>query len=278
MRPDGSHQRPIVRASSDIVKLSWSPDGEWIAYEIRTQEGVCSQLYVVRADGTHVRRLKHDRWCYSDPAWSPDGGRIAFSRSGHGGFTSVWLMNVDGSDLRQLTHGVKVDTNPSWSPDGTTIAFSRDRLLGGLPSIWLMDADGTNQHELRTASAACEQSTEPDWSPEGHWIAFTRDCNTLGPADDPMAERYWSDVFVVRPDGTDLRRLTNAALPRAGTNGSPAWSSDGKRIVFASDRARSDLRDVYVMNADGTGQKRLTRRAGESVASRPHSPDWGPRR
>jgi TolB protein len=236
-----------------------------IAYAIYPREGYCSQLYLVRADGTGAKRLGHDR-CSRDVAWSPDGSRIAFSKESRGGIST---MKVDGSDLRQLTHGD--DFEPAWSPDGTTIAFVQEPLVG---SLWLMDADGTNQHQLRTPSryAYCEGSSEPDWSPDGHWIAFTRECSASGPGDDPNATRDWSNIFVVRPDGTGLRLLTNAGLRRNFYNDSPAWSPDGKRIVFASDRGWT-RGDIYVMNADGTGQKRLTRLPGWSGF-----PDWGARR
>jgi Tol biopolymer transport system component len=269
MRPDGRHQRPIMRAPDEVVNLSWSPDGEWIAYAIYLRESHCSQLYLVRADGTGAKRLGHNR-CSGDPAWSPDGSRIAFSKSA-GGFSGggISTMKVDGSDLRQLTHGNRLpDFAPAWSPDGTTIAFVQDPQV---PSLWLMDADGTNQHRLRTPSryAYCEGSSEPDWSPDGHWIAFTRICGAYDPS-----LRTWSNIFVVRPDGTGLRPLTDAGLRRKFSNDSPAWSPDGKRIVFVSDRgAKASLSDIYVMNADGTRQKRLTRLPGWSGF-----PAWGARR
>lgn len=137
-------------------------------------------------------------------------------------------MKVEGGDLRQLTRGNRIpDFAPAWSPDGATIAFTRDPLA---PSLWLMDADGTNLHRLRTPSryAYCDQSSQPDWSPDGHWIAFIRICGVFEPS-----LRTWSNIFVVRPDGTGLRPLTNAGLRRKFSNDSPAWSPDGKRIVVS---------------------------------------------
>jgi Tol biopolymer transport system component len=160
-------------------------------------------------------------------------------------------MKVDGSDVRQLTHS-ESDYEPAWSPDSTRIAFIRDYARS---SLWLVDADGTNQHHLKTPfRSPCERSSAPDWSPDGHWIAFTRTC-----IDDVLNE-HSSNIFVVRPEGTGLRPLTNASLQRNISNDSPAWSPDGKRIVFVSyggaSRDKASHSDIYVMNADGTGQKR----------------------
>jgi TolB protein len=211
------------------------------------------------AEGTHVRRLRHDGWCSENPAWSSDGRRLAFSRRppGVNGKTSIWTMNVDGTDLRRLTQGdLDLDLDPSWSPDETTITFVR-----ALHGIWLVDADGGNERQLTTH----EQDQQPDWSSDGEWISFSREDGEYQGS--TGSTRAWVDICVVRPDGSDLQRLTT----HAGVNDWPAWSPDGKRIVFASDRAHEDLMDIYVMNADGTQQKRLTRPGFNSW------PDWGAR-
>ena len=249
MPPDGTHQRPITRAPGNVVAPTWSPDGKWIAYRTaETLKKTCPQLYVMRADGTRARRLTHDGGCYGAPAWSPDGRRLAFARRrGEVGNDPIWTMNVDGTGLRRLTQSDESNQDPAWSPDGTMIAFTPI-----YPSaIWLINADGTNEHRLTKPSNEDEGDFQPDWSPDGEWIAFSR-------SDDPTegrgGTRYRHDIYVVRPDGTGLRKLTR----HAGANFVPAWSPDGKRIVFASDRKHSDLMDIYAMNADGGGQKRLT--------------------
>lgn len=278
MRPDGTQQRPIAGSPRDVSVASWSPDGRRIVFA-RWRGGSCPvELYVMRADGTRIRRLTErdpdpvmPSTCYGRLAWSPDGRRIVFTKTGGGGWAVIWVMNIDGSGARQLTHRDENDdgddTDPAWSPDGSTIAFSRGPATA--PTLWLMDADGTNQHQLDIASPGCGGGQEPDWSPEGEWIAFARSCaRSVG-----GKKKYWSDIWLIRPDGTDLRRLTDARAS-SDTNKSPAWSPDGKRIVFESlvSRSRYEDDDIYVMNADGTGQKRLVRLLSYTIA-----PDWGAR-
>jgi TolB protein len=264
MRPDGTHKRLIARAPLDVGPATWSPNGKWIAYNrTRPPGGVCPQLYLMRADGTRVRRLAHDRWCYNNPAWSPDGRRMAFQRFRGTGVVSkfsIWSMNVNGTGLRRLTD--EDDNSPAWSPDGTTIAFERDP-----GHIWLMDADGSNQRPLTTPpDGAPVPDSGPDWSPNGSWIAFTREHE---PHEGRSGgTRYREDIYVIRTDGTGLKRLTR----RAGVNFGPVWSPNGKWIVFSSDRAHEDLMDVYVMNADGRRQKRLTKGPVDH-----YSQDWRPR-
>jgi len=223
---------------------------------------------MMRADGTRVRRLAHDSYCYDNAAWSPDGRRMAFLRYRTGGLGSkysIWAMNVDGTGLRRLTNGNR-DHDPAWSPDGMTIAFARNYP----EAIWLMNADGSDQRQLTTprqdTDSGDEEDFGPDWSPNSKWIAFSR-------VHEPHmgrtgGTRYRIDIYVIGTDGTGLRRLTRLA----GMNSWPAWSPDGRRIVFESDRSHEDLSDIYVMNGDGTRQTRLTK--GPVIHE---SPDWRPR-
>jgi TolB protein len=274
MRPDGTHQRRITSTPGFEAGAKWSPDGARILYT-KDPQTLCPkpQLFVMQADGTRLRRITRDRGCYSNPAWSPDGRRIVFTRcSGRCTQFSLWTLNVNGSGLRRLTHGT-LDLSPAWSPDGTTIAFVR-----GYPdAIWLMDADGSNQRQLTTPPPGNDENepetdTQPNWSPDGASIAFSREHEPhMGTTGNTA---YRQDIYLIRADGTGLRRLTRLSA----SNISPAWSPDGKRIVFASSRAHAGERggeqvmDIYVMNANGTQPKRLTR-----TPLFPGSPDWRPR-
>lgn len=122
---------------------SWSPDGTEIAFRRRADGN--SDIYVMNADGTDVRRLTTDPGFDGDPAWSPDGSEILFTSDRSGNY-DIWVMNADGSGQLQLTDHPADDEFPSWSPDGELIAFQSDRHGG--TSVWIMRWDGSEQTNL----------------------------------------------------------------------------------------------------------------------------------
>jgi len=202
------------------------------------------EIYVMNSDGTGVTRLTDTSASDVEPAWSPDGSRIAFasSRDGHYG---IFVMNADGTGVTRLTtsttwHG---DRRPAWC--GNKIAFDSDRYLEGFPDIWVMNDDGTGLARL-TPTAPFDE--EPAWSPN---------CDKIAYAQDP----YGSAVInVMNADGTGQTQLSSGP----GHNREPAWSPDGTRIAFTSDRDADQppvplaIREIYVVNVDGTGATRLT--------------------
>jgi Tol biopolymer transport system component len=187
-----------------------------------------------------------------EPAWSPDGKWIAYSAQQTSG-SDIFLVNPDGTGRQRLTDNKAIDGSPTWSPDGKQIALFSDR--DGNWEIYVMNADGSNVRRLTNHPG---QDHSPAWSPDGKWIAFVseRDGNeeiylTLAP----------HASAGVNPDGTNLRRLTR----NKAEDWFPAWSPDGKRIAFSSNRDGNH--EIYVMDADGSDQKRLTNNNAE---------DWGP--
>ncbi len=167
----------------------------------------------------------------SDPAWSPDGQTIAFVRSG-----AVYVMPTGGGQ-RRLAAG----SDPAWSPDGQTIAFVRSG------DVHVMHADGTRQRRLAPGSALT-------WSPDGRKIAF------VDGRDNKAA------IYVMRADGTGKRRLARGS--------DPAWSPGGRKIAFSNWvpwAGAGGQFEIFVMNANGRDQRRLTRNG-----SRDSAPAWSP--
>ena len=195
---------------------------------------------VSRARSTLVR-LTNNNAMDCEPAWSPDGNRMAFWSNRDGG-KEIYVMNADGSNIKRLTSNLADDVNPSWSPDGSRILFESER--DGNRELYVMDPEGGNQVRLTRDNAVDSTAT---WSPDGSLIAFASNRDT-GPPYNP----YNLDIYVMNADGSHVKRIVDDPEYDVG----PQWSPDGRKIVFMT--GRNGHFDVYDMNADGTGQRNLT--------------------
>ncbi|HEV8319655.1 MAG TPA: hypothetical protein VGQ10_19735 [Vicinamibacterales bacterium] len=243
-----------------------SPDGRRLVVSERTGRGNAddrTSLAVWDTDGTNPRRIFHAEGSAMSPQWSADGKWIAF---GAGSFflartrpAQVMLVKPDGSEARPLTTGSGNAGFPSWSPDGKHVVyrFWTDK-AGGLRIIDV--TDGT----VRVLTDGYDNF--PAWSPRGDRIAFNR-----------LAGGEF-DIYSIRPDGTDLRRLTTSP----GNDSHPAWSADGDYILFSSSRfgfkdeaANADIPqpygELFIMRADGSDQRPLTDNRWEEG-----TPAWQP--
>ena len=262
---DGSGQRTVTHSSRQYEddQPDWSSDGSRILFE-RCVSDTC-HLWTMRPDGSHQRRLSAPcppgaqvpPHCPDDtyPGYSPDGRHIAFTRYRRGP-EFVMVADANLHHPRPIGRGFM----PGWSPDGKKLVFvSKPRAY---PAVFVAHADGSGLRRITPWKLRADN--HPDWSPDGTRILFGAGRPDHG------------NLYTIRPDGTGLRQLTHFSGLTGMSTGS--WSPDGKSIVFgmavgAVNRPGATLNDLFVMNADGTHRRPITR-----TWSYDGSPDWGPRR
>ncbi|HEV8427575.1 MAG TPA: hypothetical protein VGQ41_06655 [Pyrinomonadaceae bacterium] len=223
---------------------------ERIAYQAIVDNNY--DIWSVKTDGSDPKRLTTNSAADSDPAVSPDGGKIAFTSSRDGNL-EIYVMNADGTNQKRLTTNTATDQDPAWSPDGSKIVFVSFRDTGA--DIFEMNADGSNQVNLSKFPGGNE--TEPAYSPDGKKIVF-RGLRNSG-----------IEIYIMNADGTEQTALTDNGMI---FDTEPAFSPDGQKIVFRSNRDNGDL-EIYIMDADGSNQVNLTHTPGVAEFAPGFSPD-----
>jgi Tol biopolymer transport system component len=213
-------------------------------------------IFSMNADGSHLTDLSRNDATEHQPAGSPDGTKIAFSRSVDSDNAEIFVMNADGRSQRNLTMNTALDDfDPTWSPDGRKIAFTRCTKTDC--DIYVMNADGSDQRDIVSGPGF---AILPAWSPDETRIAYTNCC---GPDVD-------NGIFVVAADGSGKTNLTSPST----SDSDPDWSPDGKRITFTRcTSATSADCAIYVMNADGRGVADLSKNPASSDMESRWSPD-----
>jgi len=252
IRTDGTELRRLPATRPGDQNPRWSPDGTRLVFW--TDARSSGEIYVADADGSDRRLLTRDdpRDGYepSDqfPDWSPDGRLIAFE-SYRTGDWHIWVMRPDGTGVRRLTANGRGGFSAQWSPDSKRLIYTAEWTASAFAVV---DLAGRTR-PFKTLSVYDDWA--PAWSPDGSSIAFTS-----------TAEHGKPELYVARANGGTPRRLTR----NTASDFDPSWSPEGGRMIFTSQRAGLD--EVYVMNTDGTDQRRVTRTPTEYACCA----DWRP--
>jgi TolB protein len=211
------------------------------------------QLYAMDIETLNSVQLTHGPNGHEDPAWSPDGKKVALV-SDEDDFQIIYIMNPDGTGMTRLidehSHGI----HPNWSRDSKKVIYCANDDLHPPQknSADIYSVDINTKKVVRLISGGI--NTFPGWSPDGKKIVFRK-----------IIEGSNSEVFVANSDGTDLRNLTY----NPGFDGWPSWSPDGKRIAFASNR--NSNYQIFVMKDDGSDVQLLANTEGRAT-----EPRWSP--
>jgi TolB protein len=242
---DGESQRRVTVNRSLAINPSWASDGRAIAYT--SYRRGYPDIYV-----SYIYQGKMDQPAGGTdtihnflPAFSPDGGRLAFMTNRDGNM-EIYSVNRDGSNLRRVTRHPGNDSTPTWSPAGNQIAFTSDR--SGSPQIYIVDADGLGQPRRITSESWADRAT---WSPAPYnEIAYA---GRTGPG---------FDIKIFSLEQGQIRTITDGT----GSNESPSWAPNGRHLAFASTRAGRT--HIFTIARDGNDLRQVTR-TGNNV-----QPSW----
>jgi Tol biopolymer transport system component len=193
-------------------------------------------------------------------------GLVAFQNTDENS-SDIWVVASDGSGLTNITATpASEEYEPAWAPDGRRVAFATDRGREQLspPAIWTARSDGGGARPL--AAKGLEQRS-PAWSPDGRLIAFSV-CTRRPEEGEPCSS---AQVATVRANGAGFRYVTRPLRSVNAVDAKPAWSPDGRSLVFAR-TVDNGYGVLWVVRADGTGLRRLL----DDRSTVDHNPSWSP--
>jgi Tol biopolymer transport system component len=242
----------------DAVQPSWSPQGHRIAYWSVSSKSAERIVWTIPAAGGEPKRVTNDTFLNWSPVWSPDGRYLYYS-SDRSGTPNIWRVPIDeaSGEVRGTPEAINAPSESSsfmsFSADGRRMIYATDDGRSNLEKIGFDPERQAVQGELSAVTEGSRSIFAGEASPDGRWIAF----QVTQPRD---------DLFVIQPDGSGLRQLTDDdAKDRL-----PRWSPDGSSILFYSNR--SGRYGAWTIRPDGSGLEPLTVDTDEPL----YNPLWSP--
>jgi serine/threonine protein kinase/Tol biopolymer transport system component len=243
----------LTNVEGGACQPSWSPDGAQIVFispcparsEFNDDIYKDSSLYVMNADGSGIKTLTDVPIAGFDPAWSPDGGRIAFT-SLRDGKKDIYLLTLETGTISRLTTvtgDIQENSHPSWSPDGDQIVYMVRRF--NAYQVWVMSEAGQDRVQIARSGQSMSDFL-PVWMADGETILFSQ-------KDVEVVTRPW--LMSIRYEDRDTRSPTRLNLPRPIED--VEVSPDGVWIVYET-RDNEGNRDIYFITMDGDARTRLT--------------------
>ena len=260
-----SEAEQLTHGQFDSGWAVWSPNGKRLAFDSNRADHTpndskhVEDVYVMRSDGSEVKKLTGSKGVSGDAAWSPSGRLVAFDsdRGDPNGFSAIYVMNANGRKIRRITTPARPlsDYEPRFSPDGKRLVFARARgAADNAPAaLFTVRLDGSGLHRLTPFTLHVGAS---DWSPSGKQIVF-----------EAYPNGAYGDIYVIDATGGTPLNLTHDPAGQAD----PVWSPDGRKILFLDNgyvngTGRTGL---ATMNPNGTRRRFVSRKNIEA-----HQPDW----
>ena len=179
-------------------------------------------MFIADADGNHAKPLLPHAGFDGNGSFSRDGQWVVFTSERDGSY-DIYRAHPDASGFECLVDHPAYDDQAALSPDGQSLAFVSTRT--GQADIWILDLVTKKLRNLTDHPAG---DFRPAWSPDGQWLAFTSDRDSRNPTIGFFVLQQSTEIYLIRVDGTGLRRVTRAQK----FAGSPTWSADGKHLLF----------------------------------------------
>lgn len=269
MNADGSDPRQITFGPGDKTQPRWSPDGERILYVSpggRDAYGnnLGLDIFVFNVDrSSEPKNLTASPGDDFDPAWSPDGTKIAFTSTRVNDLRQVFLMDVTCAPApdtcepngkpRNLSAGYAVEFAPAWAPDGMNLAVAAS-INGAGGRLYLRSIYGGEPTRFDRRDRIIGADSV-DWSPDGQFLVFSW-----------VVQHNKQEIYIASVENPALDPV---ALTNSLGNKQPVFSRDGQVIVFTSTRDQNP--EIYTMTTNGSGQKNISQNPGRDL-----DPDWQP--